>query len=593
MLLRGALQRALGLFRLVLHKLPMGMRQRLRQQHSLMSLYSKALHTSRLFYGTLPEHKQQARYEKLILLQQQGLEQQEKALQPDALIDCLVLNPSMQDLPMDTLKSLQEVPRVRHIYLVNANSELNTDPGITQFDKARVLTLDALTLNQTPLDHALPLLLLRAGEVLHQHAVAAFLTASKNSNGADVVTCDSDTVHLELGRTQPQCYPQWDPDLQLSSGYMNTGICLVGKEHQRSIINFIAKETHAAAYALWLVNVYATQSDVAMTHLPFSLLHKKTLYPTNWSDALKQSGILIPAKLEITVGKTSDTAVIRWPLVSQPLVSIIIPTRNGKALVETCIASILSLSEYRNFEIVLIDNNSDEPESLAFFNALVEKEDKVRLLQYPFEFNYSAINNFAVAHAKGSVYAFVNNDIEVISPTWLGDMLMHAMRHDIGCVGAKLYYPNRRVQHAGVVLGYGGGAGHAHKYFPHYHAGYLNRLIVTHHFSAVTAACLLIKKEDFVAVKGFNEQDLAVAFNDVDLCLKVQALGRRNLYCAEAELYHHESVSRGTENTPEKRSRFERELAYLQDTWPEYIAQDPGYNCNLTLSQENFALREV
>ncbi|AEP31217.1 glycosyltransferase family 2 protein [Brumicola nitratireducens] len=588
MLLRGALQRALGLFRLVLHKLPMGMRQRLRQQHSLMSLYSKALHTSRLFYGTLPEHKQQARYEKLILLQQQALEQQEQALQPDALIDCLVLNPSMQDLPMDTLKSLQDIPRVRHIYLVNANSGLNT-ADISQFNKTRILPLHT----HTELDHALPLLLLRAGEVLHQHAVAAFLTSGKNSNGVDVVTCDSDTLHNELGRTQPQCYPQWDPDLQLSSGYMNTGICLFAEEHQRSIINFIAKETHAAAYALWLVTVYTNESDVATTHLPFSLLHRKTSYPMKWSDALNESGILIPAKLEITAGKISDTAVIRWPLASQPLVSIIIPTRNGKALVDTCIASILRLSEYRNFEILLVDNNSDEPESLAFFNTLAETEDKVRLLQYPYEFNYSAINNFAVAHAKGSVYAFVNNDIEVISTTWLGDMLMHVMRHDIGCVGAKLYYANRRVQHAGVVLGYGGGAGHAHKYFPHYHAGYLNRLIVTHHFSAVTAACLLIKKEDFVAVKGFNEQDLAVAFNDVDLCLKVQALGRRNLYCAEAELYHHESVSRGTENTPEKRSRFERELVYLQDTWPEYIAQDPGYNCNLTLRQENFALREV
>jgi GT2 family glycosyltransferase len=585
MLLRGALQRALGLFRLVLHKLPLGVRQQLRQQNILMSLYAKVLHTSRLFYGTLPKHELQARYKKLILLQHQVLQEQEQALEPTAMIDCLILNPSEQGLPWETLNSLQSMRRVRRIFLFNANSNHNTT-DLTQFNKARLLTTD------TQFDYTLPLLLIRAGEVIHQHAIAAFLMAGEKHLGIDVITCDSDTLNNELGRTEPQCYPQWDPDLQLSSGYLNSGICLFGKEHQQSITNFIAKERHAGAYALWLANVYALKHDVVIMHLPFSLLHRKVSYPVNWSDALKQSGILTPRQLEITPGKTSDTAVIRWPITSKPLVSIIIPTRNGKVLVETCIASILKLSEYQHYEILLVDNKSDEPDSLAFFNVLAEKEEKVRLLQYPFEFNYSAINNFAVTHARGSVYAFVNNDIEVISTTWLGDMLRHVMRQDIGCVGAKLYYANRRVQHAGVVLGYGGGAGHAHKYFPDYHPGYLNRLIVTHHFSAVTAACLLIKREDFAAVNGFNEKDLAVAFNDVDLCLKVQELGKRNLYCAEAELYHHESVSRGTENTPEKRMRFERELAYLQATWPDYIAQDPGYNCNLTLSRENFALRE-
>jgi GT2 family glycosyltransferase len=590
MLLRGALQRALSLFRLVLHKLPFGVRQQLRKQHSLMSLYSKVLHTSRLFYGTLPEHKQQARYEKLILMQHQQLQQQEQALEPNAFINCLVLNPAADDVPRDTLNALQSMPRIKHIYLFNVNSQLNSIDK-TEFSRVRFLQVEDELGHE--IDHTLPLLVMRAGEVLHEHAIAAFLMASKSNHVAGVITCDTDTLNSELGRTTPQCYPQWDPDLQLGSGYMNTGMCILGKEHQQSIINFIAKEPQPAAYALWLASLYIGEDNMMVTHLPFTLLHRKVSYSMNWGDALGQSGILADAKLEIKSGKTNDTAVLRWPLVSSPLVSIIIPTRNGKALVETCIASILTLSEYRNFEILLVDNNSDETESLAFFSALAEKEDKVRLLRYPFEFNYSAINNFAVTHAKGSVLAFVNNDIEVISATWLSDMLMHVMRSDIGCVGAKLYYPNKRVQHAGVVLGYGGGAGHAHKYFPDYHSGYLNRLIVTHHFSAVTAACLLIKKEDFVAVSGFNEQDLAVAFNDVDLCLKVQELGRRNLYCAEAELYHHESVSRGTENTPEKRTRFERELAYLQDTWPEYIAQDPGYNCNLTLRQENFALKEI
>ena len=216
----------------------------------------------------------------------------------------------------------------------------------------------------------------------------------------------------------------------------------------------------------------------------------------------------------------------------------------------------------------------------------------VTVLKYPYPFNYSAINNFAVKHAKGDIIGLVNNDIEVISPDWLGDMVGHAQRDDIGCVGGKLLYADGRVQHAGVVMGYGGGAGHAHKYFPRYHPGYLNRLAATGNFSAVTAACLLVKKRDYLAVGGLNEENLTVAFNDVDFCLKVLELGRRNLYCAEAELYHHESASRGLEDTQEKLQRFQSELDYLCTQWASYISHDPAYNPNLTLRRENFSISE-
>lgn len=202
----------------------------------------------------------------------------------------------------------------------------------------------------------------------------------------------------------------------------------------------------------------------------------------------------------------------------------------------------------------MIDNGSTEQESLAYFEQ-VSQHPKVRLLKYDHPFNYSAINNFGVKQAKGEVIGLINNDIEVISGDWLTYMVGHAQRKDIGCVGAKLYYSDDRVQHAGVVMGYGGGAGHAHKYFPRFHTGYLNRLVATHRFSAVTAACLIVEREIFEKVGGLNET-LAVAFNDVDFCLRVRELGYSNLYCAEAELYHHESVSRGLDVTPEKAARF-------------------------------------
>jgi O-antigen biosynthesis protein len=171
-------------------------------------------------------------------------------------------------------------------------------------------------------------------------------------------------------------------------------------------------------------------------------------------------------------------------------------------------------------------------------------------------------------------------------------MVGHVLRDDIGCVGAKLLYPDGRIQHAGVVMGYGGGAGHAHKYFPRYHKGYMNRLVASHNFSAVTAACLLVKKSDYLAVGGLDEINLTIAFNDVDFCLKVLQLGRRNLYCAEAELFHHESVSRGLDLSEEKLKRFGNELSYIQIKWSKYIQKDPAYNPNLTLRRENFAIRD-
>ena len=250
----------------------------------------------------------------------------------------------------------------------------------------------------------------------------------------------------------------------------------------------------------------------------------------------------------------------------------------------------MTKSTYQNYEILLVDNNSDEPESLAYFEELNQHE-KIRVLKYPHPFNYSAINNFAAQQAEGEVIGLINNDIEVITPDWLEYMVGHALREDIGCVGAKLMYGDDRIQHAGVVLGYGGGAGHAHKYFPRYHPGYMNRLIASHNYSAVTAACLLVKKSLFEAVGGLNETDLTVAFNDVDFCLRIRAQGVRNLYCAEAELYHHESVSRGLDVSKEKMARFNAELDYLKSNWAEVIAHDPAYNPNLTLHRENFSVK--
>ena len=242
--------------------------------------------------------------------------------------------------------------------------------------------------------------------------------------------------------------------------------------------------------------------------------------------------------------------------------SLIIPTYNGVDILRPCVESILEKTTYTNYEICIVNNRSDDEATLEFL-ADIQAHEKVSVLDYPYPFNYSAINNYAAEHTKGEVIGLINNDVEVIAPDWLSLMVTHVLRADVGCVGAKLLYSNELVQHAGVVMGYGGGAGHANKYLPNGRPGYMQRAIATQNYSAVTAACLLVKREDFENAGKLNETDLTVAFNDVDFCLNVLALGKRNVWVAEALLYHHESISRGHEDTLEKQKRFQAEVKYV------------------------------
>ncbi|QYA03982.1 glycosyltransferase [Rhizobium sp. B21/90] len=272
-----------------------------------------------------------------------------------------------------------------------------------------------------------------------------------------------------------------------------------------------------------------------------------------------------------------------------PLVSLIIPTRNGLDLLRQCVTSILEKTTYPAYEIVIIDNNSDDPQTLAYFRDIVANP-KVRVERDEQVFNYSAINNRAVKLANGDYIALINNDIEVISPDWLSEMMSLATQKGVGAVGARLWYPDDRLQHGGVIIGLGGVAGHAHKLLKRGNPGYFRRAELPQDLSAVTAACLIVKKAIFEEVGGFNEVDLKVAFNDVDFCLKVLAAGYRNVWTPYADLYHHESATRGVEDTPEKVERFNREAGYMYKRWETQTKPDPAYNVNLTLNSEDFSL---
>jgi O-antigen biosynthesis protein len=280
---------------------------------------------------------------------------------------------------------------------------------------------------------------------------------------------------------------------------------------------------------------------------------------------------------------------VRFELPSpRPLVSLLIPTRDKAPLLQTCLGSLLEKTTYPTYEVLVIDNGSVEPETFAYFEE-VTRDPRVRVLRDDGPFNFSALNNRGAREARGDILGLVNNDIEAIHGDWLAEMVSHAARPEVGCVGAKLLYPDDRVQHAGVITGIGGVAGHAHKYLHRDEPGYFGRLHLVHNLSAVTAACLLVRRSVFEQAGGLDEE-LAVAFNDVDFCLRVRELGYRNLFTPLAVLYHHESASRGQEVTEEKQERFRREVETMKARWGATLRRDPSYSPHLTLEHEDFSL---
>lgn len=273
----------------------------------------------------------------------------------------------------------------------------------------------------------------------------------------------------------------------------------------------------------------------------------------------------------------------------QPLVSILIPTRDHYADLKLCVESVFEKTSYENFELIVVDNESSCEETLAYLETLRSRE-AVQVLQYNLPFNYSRINNFAARVANGDVLVLLNNDTEVITPEWLDDMLGMLAMPQVGCVGAKLLYHDGSIQHAGVSIGPGGYAGHSHRFIEANESGYFYFPHLTHSVSAVTAACLAVKADVFWSVGGLDEE-FAVAYNDVDFCLQVINAGYQNVYCATAELYHYESKSRGLDDTPEKRARFDNEKARLAKKWQGIIDHDPMYSPHLTRNGEDFRIR--
>ncbi|WP_445357708.1 glycosyltransferase [Microbulbifer sp. ANSA002] len=413
---------------------------------------------------------------------------------------------------------------------------------------------------------------------------------------AKLIYADEDFLNEAGKRCLPDFKPAWNPDLFFSRNYIGEFVLFApGLVEFSEIYKLFSEE--AWDYSLFLLalrKIKKPQREII--HVPRVLFHRQKSFDN--TSYLQKSQHILKAYLndvgrrnvEVKAIKNHKVLKVRWPLQKEePLVSLLIPTRDMLSILRQCIESIVCRTIYRNYEILVLDNQSVDPKTLKYLSAL-KRYPNVRVLKYDAPFNYSAINNFGVQHVRGDIIGLINNDIEVISPDWLNEMVSHALRPDIGCVGAKLYYGDGRIQHAGVVIGLGRLAGHAHKFYHRHEEGYMNRLMCTQNFSAVTAACLVVRKSIYETVGGLDEEHFEVAFNDVDFCLKVKEAGYRNLWTPWAEMYHHESISRGIDNTPTKRARFDREAMSLKTRWSTDEGKDPYYSPFLTHTREDFSL---
>ena len=444
--------------------------------------------------------------------------------------------------------------------------------------------------------------LLDHDDTLAPHALFSIAEALQGRTEAKIVYSDEDKLDPSGRRCDPFFKPDFSPDLLRSQNYV-AHLLVIDRMLVLGVGGFQTGYEGSQDYDLLLRCIDAlAQPEDAVLHVARILYHWRisdgsTAAGHNAKPYASEAALrALQAHAIRLCGESNVTTVaagvyrFHWPVPSPaPLVTVIIPTRDGGAALRTCIESIVRCTTYPAFEIIVVDNQSCQPPTLAYLQEL-HGSGAAKVLRYDHAFNYSAINNFAVRHAEGSVLALLNDDVEVMSPGWLTEMVSHAVRPDIGCVGAKLYYPDGSIQHAGVVLGIGGVAGHPWKYQPRHTAGYFNRLRTVHNVSAVTAAALVVRRDVFEAVGGLDAAALTVAFNDVDFCLKASDLGLRNLWTPFAELTHHESLTRGFDDTPERQNRFRQECTTMQARWGTRLRTDPFYNPHLTLRREDYSL---
>jgi GT2 family glycosyltransferase len=437
-------------------------------------------------------------------------------------------------------------------------------------------------------------MLLRAGDALPAHALYWFACEILAQPDAAIVYSDDDALNSQGGRCCPRFKPDWSLTHLRATHYLGEAVILRGGAVAAA--GGVRRDCcRHGVYDLLLRVVDGAGEQVR--HLPAVLLHRRHPLPPSRSEedetAWSQNALRAHLARNGVDAEVSETLPgcrrIRYRLPQMPpLVSIIVPTRDAFPLVSRCVESLLYKTTYPRFEVLVVNNQSTDPQTLAYLGKITA-HPAVTVLRYDRPFNFSAINNLAVQHARGAVLCLLNNDTEVISTDWLEEMIGHLLQPRVGVAGAKLYYPDGRVQHAGDTVGPGGCANHLHSCIGRDDPGYCRRAVVAQELSAVTGACLVTWRELYLRLDGLDEKRLAVAFNDVDYCLRVRAAGFRVVWTPHAELYHHESVSRGGDASWRGKSRAKREVATMRRRWGHVLKHDPFYNPNLSYEQPDFS----
>ena len=441
--------------------------------------------------------------------------------------------------------------------------------------------------------------LLDHDDLLAPNALYEVVKVLNENNLAEVVYTDEDKVTADL---EEHFRPHFKPDFNLDLLRSNNYIChffVASRDLIKRVGGFRPEFNGAQDYDLIL---RCTEQAKQIVHIPKILYHWR-VHKSSTADnpASKMYAFdagkraieehLVRCRTKGTVQHTKDLGFyrVKYEVCGEPLVSIIIPNKDQSEALKKCLDSIREKTSYRNYEIIIVENNSEEPETFAFYKKIAG--EKIKIVTWEGEFNYSAINNFGVRHARGDYLLLLNNDVEIINGDWLTELLSHCQRKEVGIVGAKLYYPDNTIQHAGIIIGIGGVAGSVFVGLPRAFSGYLHKASIQLDLSAVTAACMLVKRSVFEQVGGLEEK-LKVAFNDVDFCLRVREKGYLVVYDPYAELYHYESKTRGAEDTKEKIRRFQTEIEYMRSHWIGLLKKgDPYYNCNLSLTKWDYSLK--
>lgn len=450
-----------------------------------------------------------------------------------------------------------------------------------------------------------------AGDVLAEDGLAVLTRTIQEDPSADFLYTDEDERTIwKKAPVRPHLKPDYNEELLMSCNYIRYGFAVkrelwTGCEKADCVRMAGSGGPIDSGKAGWRYDLIlrCTERAARIVHIPLILYHRqrRNLWKElrclagEWREGgrylnehYRRRGI--PAEAE--KGRFAGTWQTKFHWREQPLVSILIPNKDHIEDLNRCVNSIREKSEYANYEILIIENNSEKEETFENYRRLEAADSRIRLAVWEGEFHYSRINNYGVSLAKGNYLLFLNNDTELIAPASIGRMLDYCRRPGVSAAGAKLYYADGSIQHAGVVIGYGGTAGHAFITMPGAYAGYERRAALTQDYSAVTGACLMTRRDVFEAAGGFSDE-FQIAFNDIDYCLKAGRNGKRVVYLPEAEWFHFESKSRGYEDTEEKRERFAEESRRFRENWKEILQKgDPCYNRNLSLERADFARKE-